>query len=320
MVSIIVPIYNVESYLPDCINSIQKSTYINFQLILVDDGSTDSSGAICDCYAASDSRIQVIHTPNRGVSAARNLGLDVANGEYIMFVDSDDWISPETLEEMISLLENASANMAICGFQIVNDIADSGNVQNYCFGNQVLLADDLVKSQTSADAWIYTSVWAKLYTRKVFDTIRFPEGYIYEDSAVWHRILGVCQTVALTDHVFYSYRKRFDSITTSDFSIKKTDHLSAWADRICFTHAQGWESWKQATIKLYTGHFFEYYFRFRKTEENELYFIRMEQSLEKVLLYILRAKNVSLKHKFCFYLFNLNPAFYTAIRKRIRHR
>lgn len=318
MISIIVPVYNVESYLPDCINSIQKSTYKNFQLILVDDGSTDSSGAICDCYAASDSRIQVIHTPNRGVSAARNLGLDVANGEYIMFVDSDDWISPETLEEMISLLENASANMAICGFQIVNDIADSGNVQNYRFGNQVLLADDLVKSQTSADAWIYTSVWAKLYTRKVFDTIRFPEGYIYEDSAVWHRILGVCQTVALTDHVFYSYRKRFDSITTSDFSIKKTDHLAAWADRIQCTHLRGWKEWEQATIKMYTEHFFDYYFRFHRSKENEIYFKRMEQSLKGILPYILQDRKVSIKHKLYFFLISLNPAIYTTIRKVLR--
>ena len=130
ILSIIVPVYNVENYLPKCIESILAQTFRDFELILVDDGSPDCCPAICDEYAAKDSRIAVIHQQNTGVSVARNAGLDRARGKYIGFVDPDDWIAPEMYEEMIAYIEKSNADLAVCGCTIVDKYGLQNRTEN----------------------------------------------------------------------------------------------------------------------------------------------------------------------------------------------
>lgn len=186
MVSVIVPVYNVEPYLNQCIDSILSQTYKDLEILLIDDGSTDRSGEICDSY--TDPRITVFHTENRGLSAARNLGIDKAKGEYIYFIDSDDWIDSELIEKMVSSIASADI-LCLCHFD-----------STYT-GGEALVA--LLEERIS------TFAWDKLYQKNSFSTIRFPEGRIIEDIATTYKILGQCETVKCADihgyhHIFRS--------------------------------------------------------------------------------------------------------------------
>lgn len=314
MISIIIPVYKVEAYLADCINSVLAQTCTDFELILVDDGSPDSCGELCDRYAARDSRISVIHQENGGLSAARNAGLDAAKGEYIMFVDSDDWIEPDTLEVMLPLLQNTGADLAVCSFQITKTFPADTTAVRHLFPGQTLSMEAVLADQCTPNAWIYTAPWAKLYSRDLFDGIRFPVGFIYEDSAVWHRILGKCRTIALTDRVLYNYRAHPNSITSSAFSVKHTDHLAAWVDRTLYCHKKGWHDWKQHTIRMYMAKFFEYYTHFERNEENLVYFKRMEHGLRKLLPFLLQHGDIPLRHKLYLILICIHPSLYAALR------
>lgn len=221
LVSIIIPVYNVEPYLCKCIDSILAQTYTNLEIILVDDGSPDRCPEICDKYAEMDSRIHVIHKPNGGLSDARNAGLEVASGEWIAFVDSDDWIEPDMYKKLLQNAEMYQAEISIGG---VNDelLTDEGttilkttmtdSVNYRCCTNTETMQNYFKGS------W---SAWDKIYQKKVFENVRFPVGEINEDEAIVLHLLEKCRKVVYTNEVFYHYIHRPSSITTSSFSPKK---------------------------------------------------------------------------------------------------
>lgn len=174
-ISIIVPIYNVEKYLPKCIESILAQTYRNLELILVDDGSPDNSPKICDEYAKKDDRIIVIHKPNGGVSSARNAGLDRATGKYIGFVDPDDYITGDMYAFMIDGMEKSGANMAICGYDYINEngkVERPYNVRE----NELLTQKQFMSMQFDMPPTVRHGVVNKLFIAEIFKEIRFPEG------------------------------------------------------------------------------------------------------------------------------------------------
>ena len=320
MISVIVPVYNVELYIRRCIDSILCQSHTDFELILVDDGSPDNCGAICDEYSNVDSRVRVIHQVNGGLSAARNAGLAQAKGEWVSFIDGDDWIHPDFLSVLLKKVCDDGTDIAICSIKMVsNNQNDKRTGLVFEVERSVLNQQELVNRQVGLNAWIFVGACNKLFRKNLFKDIQYPEGFVHEDAAIWHRILARCSAVSLVEEAMYFYWQHPESITNSVFSIKRTDHLSAWADRICFTHLQGWKAWEQATIKMFTENFFDYYFRFQRTKENEMYFKRMEQSLKRILPYILQDRNVSIRHKLYFFLMNLNPTIYTTIRKVFRH-
>ena len=183
-ISIIVPVYKVESYLSRCIDSILAQTYQNFELILVDDGSPDYCGEICDNYAEKDDRIKVIHQPNRGVSAARNASLDLATGDYIGFVDSDDYISINMYSDMIKLLEVNGLDIIICtAFMVKGDKVKGfvGDGRLTIYDKKEILNKSLIDFENTA--------WNKVYTRTAIGDIRFPEGRLFEDTATAYLFL-----------------------------------------------------------------------------------------------------------------------------------
>lgn len=191
LVSIVVPVYQTEEYLPQCIEGLLEQTYRQIEVLLVDDGSSDSSGELCDWYAAQDDRITVIHQCNQGVSAARNVGIQAAEGIYIAFVDSDDWVDANYIEEMVQLLEQngADAAIAMSHGKTVNVWSGAEALRHLCY-------------QKHFD----TAPWGKLFRSELVKATLFPEGMFFEDLAVVCRMIGSANRVVAARGSHYHYR------------------------------------------------------------------------------------------------------------------
>lgn len=207
-VSVIIPVYNVAPYLREALDSVVGQSYRNLEIIIVDDGSTDGSGAICDEYL-SDLRVQVIHQENRGLSNARNVGLEVSTGAYIAFLDSDDAFHPDFVQEMVDGIGDADA--AVCRFEVHQLVLDSKGwtaprARKGIYGWKEAL-------RALADRRINVSAWNKLYRRELWREIRFPDGHNYEDIYTTYRIFDCCRRVRVLDRALYLHRKHPGSIT-----------------------------------------------------------------------------------------------------------
>lgn len=222
LISVIVPVYKVEPYLRKCVESILVQTYGNLEIILVDDGSPDRCGAICDEYAQMDSRVKVIHKENGGLSDARNTGMKIMTGKYVAFVDSDDWIEPEMYERLLALLQNYKADMAIGG--VADDLVQGDSVitvKTSDYGDTPFSEDKIAAMRRYFHgSW---AAWDKLYRAELFKGISYPVGEINEDEAIVLYLLEQCKRVCYTNEVFYHYMKRNvgSSITTAEFSENK---------------------------------------------------------------------------------------------------
>ena len=224
MVSVIIPAYNVEQYVERCVYSVTKQTYRNLEIILVDDGSTDCTGIICDKLAKEDNRISVIHKTNGGLSDARNAGIDVSRGEYISFVDSDDYIASDMLEHMMNAMCKTDISMVVVGFW-----KQSGDAREYCGPNteRVVSSEEALKDIYIGHE-IYPASWNKLYRRALFNNNRFAVGMINEDSEIITKLLVECKRVALVSKPLYIYMIREGSITQSSFSSKDYNGIKAY--------------------------------------------------------------------------------------------
>lgn len=235
-ISVIVPVYKVEDCLPACAESLLSQTFTDFELIFVDDGSPDGCGDLCDKYAAKDSRVKVIHQKNGGLSAARNSGLDIAAGEAIAFVDSDDVVTPDYLEKLYAALEKTGADMAVCA---VEDVDEAGAPLEMrvltlpaaagVFGGKELLAEFFGPSST-----YYTVAWNKLYRRGLWETLRYPAGRIHEDDAVAHLLFWQAERVVCLADLLYHYRLRQGSICRTGLRPSAFDGVDAAAARCRF--------------------------------------------------------------------------------------
>ncbi len=218
LVSIIVPVYDVEAFLPKCVESILAQTYTNWELFLVDDGSPDRCPALCDEYAAADSRITALHKENGGQGTARNMALDVCRGDYIAFVDSDDWIKPTMLQTMMEALLTNEADMALCGAAFENGIY---TVEQPPFAQPVLMtAEELLTAYVTTNT-ILSVMWNKIYKRSLFDGIRFPRFRAREDAYILHILLGGSQKAVHVGECLYVQYVRPGSTEFSPFSEKK---------------------------------------------------------------------------------------------------
>lgn len=233
LISVIVPIYKVEKYLKRCVDSIINQTYKNLEIILVDDGSPDGCGSICDEYAEKDSRVRVIHKENGGLSDARNAGLDIAAGEYIGFVDSDDYIAPEMYEVMLGRLTETGADTAVCNCLCTGDMDDYREQFNRseAMKDCVLNRDAALEKLTEKYGWVYVTAWNKLYKKRIFDNIRFPKGKIHEDEFIIHRVIGESGKIACINQRLYYYFQRRGSIMSARSINAEMDACEAFADR-----------------------------------------------------------------------------------------
>lgn len=239
LITVVLPIYNVAKWLDTCIQSIVKQTYRNLQIILVDDGSTDESPAICEHWAAKDSRINVVHQRNAGLSAARNTGLRLRKGEYICFVDSDDYVEYEYVEHMLNTARTEHADMVVCNVrkEDENGNAPAGEAdpdfETKTLANRQYLAYALQSS------WKHIVAWNKLYKSEIWDDLTYPVGKIHEDEFVFAQLVARCHRVACINDVLYHYVQHDGSIMSKKYSIKNLDKIEALCQRLLFLDENG---------------------------------------------------------------------------------
>ncbi len=239
-ISVIVPVYKVEDYLHRCVQSILSQTLKDLEVILVDDGSPDGCGVICEEFAAKDSRVKVIHKENGGLSDARNAGLDMATGDYIGFVDSDDHIRPTMYQRLLQALEENGADMSLCNYAYVDGQDRVDGTMRCSMESGVLSRSAALErlDTASPDYSFYVTAWNKLYKRSLFDSLRFPVGKLHEDEFVAHHIFDRCRCIAVVGEELYRYVQRSGSIMRGGVSVRSLDGVYALYDRYEFYLAQ----------------------------------------------------------------------------------
>ena len=231
LLSVIIPVYNVEEYLVRCVDSILAQTYENLEVILVDDGSPDGSGAICDCFAAKDSRVKVIHKPNGGLSSARNAGMDAASGEYITFVDSDDWIEPDSYEHLLGLMQKYQVQL-VCGGNMDVDGGTGEKTLGVCPKKEEVVTAEEFVGRMFLWQGVDSSVCDKIFHRSLLEGFRFPEGQVSEDVAITYKIVLGADRAAFSEKPFYNYYHRTGSISRATEITEKSFHFSGHTERI----------------------------------------------------------------------------------------
>lgn len=238
LVSVIIPVYNVENFLKRCVDSVIDQTYAVMEIILVDDGSSDKSGEICEDYANKDHRIKVVHKKNGGLSDARNAGITVSSGEYIMFVDSDDWIRKDCVKRLLSALQYGKTQISACAYiktdEYKNDSIDEVDKHDSV---DIWTLDDAYR-HLFLNQGIDNSAWAKLYKRSLFQEIRFPPGKLYEDQFVTYKLFHIAKGVAYIGQELYFYFDRPGSIQNEPFTARKMDELEAAMECVKFIDEQ----------------------------------------------------------------------------------
>lgn len=231
LLSVIIPVYNVEEYLVKCVDSILGQTYQNLEVILVNDGSTDTSGSICDAFVQKDSRVRVIHKENGGLSSARNAGLDAAKGEYISFIDSDDWIEPNAYAHLLGLMERCQVKLVCGGNMDVYGETGERKLGLTPEKEEVITAEEMVGRMFLWQG-CDSSVCDKIFHRSLLENFRFPEGKVSEDVAITYKIVLGAETVAMSNLPFYNYYHRTGSISRATEITDKFFHFSQHTEQI----------------------------------------------------------------------------------------
>lgn len=264
-ISVIVPIYRVEKYLPACIDSILNQTFTDFELILVDDGSPDRCPEICDETAKRDARVRVIHQANAGLSAARNAGIEAAHGAWLSFVDSDDFLAPDFLETLHDAAVRAGADCALCGVQLTDEAGQKIG-QPLSVADGVRTGRSILETLCRAPEIPYQVAWNKLYRRDVFQTLRYPVGMQNEDTYLAAELFDTVQTVICVSKPMYFYRQRANSIMHTAVTTRNLDRM--WAFEHCFAYfeARGLEALMPDAEKKMFAKLTGVYYRLPKEE------------------------------------------------------
>lgn len=231
IISVIVPVYKVEQYIHRCINSILEQSFADFELILIDDGSPDNCGTICDEYAKVDNRVRVIHQENGGLSAARNTGIDWvmqnSGSEWITFVDSDDWVKNNYLERLFEAVQKYGSKVSVGDFK---KVSDTETVKNFETEIIEINPEELwISNRANA-----TVAWGKLYGKNLFEEIRYPIGRIHEDEFVTYKLLFPLEKIAYVQECLYMYFQNDEGIMNTSWSLKRLDALDAFEEQLKF--------------------------------------------------------------------------------------
>lgn len=321
LISVIVPVYRVEEYLERCVKSILSQTYKNLEVILVDDGSPDQCPAICDACAEKDARVKVIHQENKGLSGARNAGIDAASGEYLAFVDSDDYVSPHFIEELYQLLQDTGCAIGQCRFSYVkgDGLVEEGD-SAFCIYRGESLMEQLYGPEEKATCFVVA--WNKLYRTELFKEtgIRYPEGRIHEDEATTYRLFHEAKKLAFLDRALYGYYTENGGSITSVFSAKRLQWLTAHEERIAFFKKNGYEKLLPVAYRKLCDACITFYFRC--TEQ-----VKDAEELKKELrkrLETYRANGAAwiaalpLKTRMGYELFSMSPGLYAKMLQKMQ--
>lgn len=257
-ISVIIPVYNVEKYLNQCIQSVINQTYSCLEIILIDDGSVDGSGSICDEWAKGDSRIIVIHKKNGGLSDTRNKGITIATGAYLFFLDSDDFIASNALGRLYWIIKKTNSDISMCNFIYTDEEGvilrnqEKGPIEEDTLSGEQVLKEKMFAPQY----WQWVIMCNKLYKKSIFDNICLPVGKMHEDEYVVHDIFFQSKRVACIADILYFYRQRNNSITNSSFSIRNLDIVEAYLNRALFYKSINWQKEAEKTL-VQTFRFFQ---------------------------------------------------------------
>ena len=281
-ISIIVPVYNVERYIRRCVGSILNQTYNDFDLILVDDGSPDNCGNICEEYAQQDDRIHVIHQQNGGLSAARNSGIDWAllnsDSQWLTFIDSDDWVLPEYLEQLHSAAESNDVKVSFCNF--ARTTGDTVQAERSVSAPRVCSPAEIWHEQRIPS----TVAWGKLYKKECFTDIRYPVGKTNEDEFTTYRILFSMSQVAFIDYPLYQYFINPDGIMQNKWNPHRMDGIEAFETQISFFRDNKYLTLYNDVLYLYRWTLVNYYQTINDgSQENKRYRKEIKQKLRKLL-------------------------------------
>ena len=272
LISVIIPVYKVEPYLRRAVDSVLAQTYTNLDIILVDDGSPDNCPAICDAYGEKEARVRVIHKENGGLSDARNAGLDVAEGEYIAFLDSDDYYAPFFIEVLYRELCANKAQVALCSYEVtdaddpaqgpdfckVKEMYDSGTVDSRVFDRKQMLLNQY--DAICEDATYFIVAWNKLYEASLWKENRYPKGKIHEDEATTYRIFDHIARGVYVKLPMYAYYSAPESITRSRFQLKRLQWFDALDDRVAFFEQKEDTECVQAAVRARADAAIRYYY------------------------------------------------------------
>ncbi len=304
--SIIVPVYKVEVYLENCINSILNQSYADFELILIDDGSPDQCGAICDLYAQTDERIKVIHKENGGASSARNAGIDIAQGLYIGFVDGDDYIEKNMYELLLNNLKSYDADISECKLLRVNDFTTKANQKSEqikVFNNIEVLHNLYNENYTNT-----VVIVNKIYKKSLFDEIRFPVGKIHEDDFTTHKLLYKAHKIVNTDAALYYYYQSSNSVMRKQFNLKRLDALEAFEQRKTFCKQENLTELYNKACESYGNLLIAYYFNVQnEIIDSDDTLKSMKRDFSKYLTEMIEENNLSTKTLTRFVLFDMLP-------------
>ena len=315
--SIIVPIYNVEKYLSRCIESILNQTFKDFELILVNDGSTDNCKEICEKYKRMDSRIIVANKKNGGLSSARNLGIDISKGDYIGFVDSDDFIDVHMYEILLNTINAYDSDIVICDYYKVNEY-DIKKYEKMKSNNKDINVEninniDAIERIITRDIKIVVA-WNKIYKRSLFDNLRYKEGVICEDEFLAHRIFYKCNKVSIINQKLYYYIQRKGSIINSPFSSKDFDKIYAIKDRVDFLNEKKITNLIDKAEKSFMDYFvWNYFTGYQRLGNIEYELKRLKKEFNSVFYRILDNKFISLNEKITLFILYLSPYLYNKL-------
>lgn len=307
-ISIIVPVYNVEKYLNKCVDSILNQTFRDFELILVDDGSPDNSGAICDQYAEQDSRVKVIHNENRGISEARNSGINIAKGKYYGFVDSDDYIAEDMFEILYKNIRKYNADISSVELiSVQNGVLKTKNKKNV---EKVYNQKETMQAVIEGTDF-YAYVWNKLYLSSLFKDIRFPKGKTFEDAIIMFKLLKKVNKVVICNMGKYYYVRHHDSIMGSDYSDATYDVVEAWKENNKIILKLYPELNKSCRKRMCWAYFFVLdKALLSNNSKNNSVIVNISKKLLKERAFILKYPNFTLNRKLSIIALSININFY----------
>ena len=299
LISVIVPVYKVESYLSRCIDSILAQTFTDFELILVDDGSPDNCGKICDDYAQKDSRVFVIHQENCGVSVARNNAIEWSlknsNSQWLTFIDSDDWVHPQYLELLYSAANDLGLDISACQYQDASVVSSFLDINDNS-PNEINSEKFYIENPITAVA-----PWCKLYKKTCFETIRYPVGIRYEDEFTTYKILFQKSHIAYIDEKLYFYFTNPSGFMNSNWSPKRLDAITAYEEQIAYFRKNGH---KKALVKVERKLLWYIIAQIEITEKSDEYAYLTPEFKKKLRLYLKNFKadaNLSFSNGYDFY-------------------
>lgn len=317
--SIIVPIYKVEKYLDECIRSILGQTFTDLELILVDDGSPDACPQMCDAAAEQDSRVRVIHQKNGGLSAARNTGIEAARGNWLGFVDSDDFVAPDFYEKLYNAAVNADADCAVCSVQLTHEDGSRMDTppQWKTYGGGYT-GKEILKTITWQDNVPYLVAWNKLYRREVFRTLRYPVGRINEDVFVFAELFDTIKKVACVEQPLYFYRQRTGSIMQSKCTLRSLDEF--WGMVKCFDYfmAHGYKELLSAAEKRIFAKLTGVYYRLSAQEQHSDAMRQAMAAQKKAAKFLRQQGMLTKKAALRTMLFQTFPVVYGLRRKYLK--